>query len=232
MSIQIDLFSEPEPMGIRKWKRRGSMTILRHPYHPAMADQTIEVIGEEAEFINDVFTGNTRPDGRNTKCAAADVVGRSYTVTDWMTGQTKTVTGIDFVLFLAAFDADERTKILASEAAYAARLEAKRLADIAAAEAAAAAAAAEADRLARIAAMNADPQVIAARATRQDAQTAYDNATSALGVAETALQEAAPEDVATATDAVNSAIAAQTAAQTALQAAQEAVQSAENVFWN
>lgn len=111
----LDSFTSVETI-VRKWKRRASRTILIHPYGD-MSRQTIQLIGEEAEFIDDKFTGNVRADGRNVNSVTSDVVGRSYTVPNiFGDGSPVEVKGRDVVLFLMAFDADERGKILKAEA--------------------------------------------------------------------------------------------------------------------
>lgn len=110
----LDSFTAVETI-VRKWKRRGSRTVIVHPYGD-MSKQTIQIIGEEAEFIDDKFTGNVRADGRNVNGVTSDVVGRSYTVPNiFGDGTPVVVKGRDVVLFLMAFDADERGKLLKVE---------------------------------------------------------------------------------------------------------------------
>ena len=49
----LDSFTAVETI-VRKWKRRGSRTIIVHPYGD-MSKQTIQIVGEEAEFIDDKY---------------------------------------------------------------------------------------------------------------------------------------------------------------------------------
>ena len=111
----LDSFTAVETI-VRKWKRRGSRTIIVHPYGD-MSKQTIQIVGEEAEFIDDKYTGNVRADGRNVNGVTSDVVGREDTVPNiFGDGTPVVVKGRDVVLFLMAFDADERGKLLKNEA--------------------------------------------------------------------------------------------------------------------
>lgn len=99
---------------LRKWKRRASKTEIVHPYG-SLSKSYVRLVGEEAEFVNDVPTGSVRPDGRNIELNCNDLVSRCYTVTDWETGESKIVYGKDMVLFLMALDADERGKLITAE---------------------------------------------------------------------------------------------------------------------
>lgn len=114
ITVQQTDFFTPEATITRKYKMRGYRTEITHPFGD-LASSYIMIRGEEAEFVNGVYTGKSKPDGRNVVVNGVEAATRAYNVYDWSIGQTRVVTGIDVILFLAALDADERGKLLDRE---------------------------------------------------------------------------------------------------------------------